>query len=381
MIEHLVVDSGGFLKNCPIQEMCKNAYTIPGVISEIRDKQTRDRLKILPYELKFRDPSAKSISAVSKAAKESGDFASLSAVDLQVLALTYELTIEFDPEKSIRKELSNLKVKTVVGQDDEERQRLQAEKLPGFYKGGSSDEEDNDKEEDSKLKNEEIQEDDRTEEEEVKEEESEDDDDDDDDWITPDNIKEIDDGDALEEEKEDTVACLTIDFAMQNVLLKMDLGRVGLEGRKITQIRKYVYRCIGCKFIDKTASKVFCPACGHRTMRRVACEVQPDGTLKLFLAKNPKVLSSRGTKYALPNPKGGKYANNPILTDMQPMPQQKLSKKAMMRDNPSAADFEAWGNPFSINDVESKSFRLGYGLSSGRFRNPNQNRGKGKRRK
>ena len=93
-----------------------------------------------------------------------------------------------------------------------------------------------------------------------------------------------------------------------------------------------------------------------------------------------------------------------------------------MRDNPSSADFEAWGNPFSINDVESKSFRLGYGLSSGRFRtifelillisledallwpglskpriltgkcfkhqfenlnnrNPNANRGKGKRRK
>jgi len=372
MIEHLVVDSGGFLKNCPIQEMCKNAYTIPGVISEIRDKQTRDRLKILPYELKFRDPSAKSISAVSKAAKESGDFASLSAVDLKVLALTYELTIEFDPEKSLREDLSDLKIKTVVGQDEEERLRLQAEKLPGFYKGGSSDDEED---EDEKKP-----EDDRSEEI-VDEEESEDDEDDDDDWITPDNIKEIDDGDALEEEKEDKVACLTIDFAMQNVLLKMDLGRVGLEGRKISQIRKYVFRCIGCKFIDKTASKVFCPSCGHRTMRRVACEVQPDGTLKLFLAKNPKVLSSRGTKYALPNPKGGKYANNPVLTDMQPMPQQKLSKKAMMRDNPSSADFEAWGNPFSINDVESKSFRLGYGLSSGRFRNPNASRGKGKRRK
>merc|ERR1711990_1275033 len=313
MIEHLVVDSGGFLKNCPIQEMCKNAYTIPGVISEIRDKQTRDRLKILPYELKFRDPSAKSISAVSKAAKESGDFASLSAVDLQVLALTYELTIEFDPEKSLREDLSDLKIKTVVGQDEEERLRLQAEKLPGFYKGGSSDEE-------------------------------EDEDDEDDDWITPDNIKEIDDGDALEEEKEDKVACLTIDFAMQNVLLKMDLGRVGLEGRKISQIRKYVFRCIGCKFIDKTASKVFCPSCGHRTMRRVACEVQPDGTLKLFLAKNPKCLNSRGTVYNLPAPKGGKYSKNPVLTDMQPMPQQKMSRKAMMRENPSAADFEAWGN-------------------------------------
>ena len=241
-----------------------------------------------------------------------------------MLALTYELTIEFDPEKSLREDLSNLKIKTVVGQgniffpldknicsandelfsDEEERLRLQAEKLPGFYKGGSSEDEDEDN--DSQK-----QEDDRS------EENMEDSEDDEDDWITPDNIKEIDDGDALEEEKEDTVACLTIDFAMQNVLLKyvmvfingnqcelrMDLGRVGLEGRKISQIRKYVFRCIGCKFIDKTASKVFCPSCGHRTMRRVACEVQPDGTLKLFLAKNPKVLSSRGTKYALPNPK------------------------------------------------------------------------------
>lgn len=97
--------------------------------------------------------------------------------------------------------------------DEEERLRLQAEKLPGFYKGGSSDEEEED--EDEKKP-----EDDRSEEI-VDEEDSEDDeDDDDDDWITPDNIKEIDDGDALEEEKEDKVACLTIDFAMQNVLLK-----------------------------------------------------------------------------------------------------------------------------------------------------------------
>ena len=96
--------------------------------------------------------------------------------------------------------------------DEEERLRLQAEKLPGFYKGGSSDEEEED--EDEKKP-----EDDRSEEI-VDEEDSEDDEDDDDDWITPDNIKEIDDGDALEEEKEDKVACLTIDFAMQNVLLK-----------------------------------------------------------------------------------------------------------------------------------------------------------------
>ena len=38
-------------------------------------------------------------------------------------------------------------------------------------------------------------------------------------------------------------------------------------------------------------------------MRRVACEVQADGTLKLFLSRNPKCLNPRGTKYNLPAPK------------------------------------------------------------------------------
>jgi len=53
-IGHLVVDSGGFIKNAPIERLCANAYTIPEVVSEIRDKQTKARLKILPYELKFK---------------------------------------------------------------------------------------------------------------------------------------------------------------------------------------------------------------------------------------------------------------------------------------------------------------------------------------
>jgi len=364
-IEHLIVDSGGFLKNCPIQDMCTKAYTVPGVVSEIRDKPTRNRLKILPYELIFRDPSTASLAAVSAAAKESGDYASLSPVDLQVLALTYELTRQFDPDRAIRRDLQQLDMKVIVGVDTS-ADKLEVKKLPGFFDGGDREEET------SETGSTANSGDDRSES-----------DEDDADWITPDNLQEfVDEGDQAEADENDTVACLTVDFAMQNVLLKMDLGRVGLEGRKIKQIRKYIQRCTGCYFQDKTASKVFCPACGHKTMKRVACEVLPDGSLKLFLAKNPKCLSSRGTKYTLPAPKGGKYATNMVLTDMQPMPQQRVSRKAIQRDNPSAADFEAYGNPFSLNDVESKSFRLGYGLKNGsHFKNPNQSRAKGKRRK
>ena len=54
MIEHLIIDAGGFIRDAPIREMCKNAYTIPQVVAEIKDRTTRNRLKVLPYELKFR---------------------------------------------------------------------------------------------------------------------------------------------------------------------------------------------------------------------------------------------------------------------------------------------------------------------------------------
>jgi RNA-binding protein NOB1 len=347
MIEHLVVDSGGFIKNAPIRELCRNAYTIPEVVSEIKDRETRKRLKVLPYELNFSDPRPESIQKVSQAAKESGDFSALSAVDIKVLALTYQLSKEFVPDKTIRETLTDIETQTQIGGNQTAED---CKKIKGFHEGDSDSDEDLQEESDEES--------------------------DDDDWITPENIEE----EIEQEEEPDFVACLTTDFAMQNVLLKMDLGRVGTEGRKITNARKYILRCTGCFFVDKTASKMFCPRCGHKTMRRVACEVLPDGSVKLFLAKNPKCLNPRGTRYNLPAPKGGKYSKNPVLTDMQPMPQQKLSKKAMMRSNVMAADFDASQSPFSMNDVESTSYRLGFGRGNGRFKNQNANRPKGKRR-
>ena len=119
MIEHLVIDSGGFLKNAPIRELCQNAYTIPEVVAEIKDRETRKRLKILPYELKFRDPKPESVQKVSQVAKESGDFTALSAVDIKVIALTYELSKEFLPEKNIKEDLTGIETKTQIGADPE----------------------------------------------------------------------------------------------------------------------------------------------------------------------------------------------------------------------------------------------------------------------
>merc|ERR1711934_226467 len=110
-------ESGGFIKNAPIERLCVNAYTIPEVVSEIRDKQTKARLKILPYELKFRDPSQEAIKKVSEAAADSGDISSLSAVDIKVLALTYQISKEFEPQKEIQENLKNVEKKEQNGAD------------------------------------------------------------------------------------------------------------------------------------------------------------------------------------------------------------------------------------------------------------------------
>ncbi|CAG5088115.1 Oidioi.mRNA.OKI2018_I69.PAR.g11735.t1.cds [Oikopleura dioica] len=356
-IGHLVVDSGGFIKNAPIERLCANAYTIPEVVAEIRDKQTKARLKILPYELKFRDPSQEAINKVSEAAKLSGDIASLSAVDIKVLALTYQLSKELAPEKELKEDLSSVETKEQIGADPAVDE---AKKIRGFYEGDSSEDEDDGEGEWTTPDN--------------VDDDSEDDNDDD--WITPFNIDDV----PEEVEEPDFVACLTTDFAMQNVLLRMKIGMVGVEGRKIKNARKYILRCTGCKYIDKTCTKVFCPGCGHKTMRRVACEVLEDGNIKLFLAKDPKCLKSRGTVYNLPKPQGGKYAKNPVLTDLQPMPQQRVSKKTMMRNNIMASDLDAMESPFHFNDTESKGYRLGFGQRNRHFKNPNASRPRGKKK-
>ena len=61
----------------------------------------------------------------------------------------------------------------------------------------------------------------------------------------------------LPEEKHDFVSCLTVDFAMQNVLLKMNLGRIGVDGRQINSVRKYVLRCTGCFYVTIEANLKF----------------------------------------------------------------------------------------------------------------------------
>ncbi|GFY51068.1 RNA-binding protein NOB1 [Trichonephila inaurata madagascariensis] len=93
-VKHLVVDSGALIMGAPIHEYAENIYTVSGVIKEIKDRATLQRLRFLPYTLHIKEPFAESCKHIMDFSKKTGDYGSLSAVDQKLLALTYQLEKE-----------------------------------------------------------------------------------------------------------------------------------------------------------------------------------------------------------------------------------------------------------------------------------------------
>ena len=93
--------------------------------------------------------------------------------------------------------------------------------------------------------------------------------------------------------------------------------------------------------------------------------------MKLHFSKR-FVVSARGKKFSLPTPQGGKHAINPILTEDQPIPQERRSKKSIARET----------GPFTMNDVNSRSFFVKHNSTYyWDTRNPNATKGKGRKKK
>ena len=126
-IKVLVADAGPFIKGAPLQKWSSNVVTVREVIAEIKDKATRERLQVLPYELSFREPSIEAIQhgristsscyghkyyhvcilclpTVTRFAKRTGDYGSLSPVDLKLVSLAYQLHCELEPAAQLRQD-------------------------------------------------------------------------------------------------------------------------------------------------------------------------------------------------------------------------------------------------------------------------------------
>ncbi|XP_043072768.1 RNA-binding protein NOB1 [Puntigrus tetrazona] len=413
-VEHVVADAGAFLKRAPLQEIGKNIYTLKDVVEEIRDKPTKRSLAFLPYKLNFKEPFPEHVRFVTEFAKKTGDYPSLSATDIKVLALTYQLEIEnvgtehlkTEPEKKVQICSTQRHPETPVGiagfhfpskkssnsantgvqsppttnepQDPESSQfnsfQFWRSPLPSIESDllellaadaitVTEKLECVDLSADSQLA--ESEEDDGTnedqheEEEEGEESSDEEDGDDGGGWITPSNIKQVQmDAGNWGPTADVKVGCMTTDFAMQNVLIQIGLHVLSVNGMLIKYTRSYILRCHACFKTTTNMNKSFCPHCGNNTLKKVAVSIDEDGAMQMHFSRNPKVLNPKGKRYSLPLPQGGKHSNNPHLVGDQRFPQQRLSKKSRQKTNVFDPDYLAGSSPFSEHDVYSRSASL-----------------------
>ncbi|KAJ7415893.1 RNA-binding protein NOB1 [Willisornis vidua] len=306
-------------------------YTVPEVLAEIRDRPTRRRLAALPCELRVRRPRPDLLRLVTDFSKKTGDYPSLSAADLQVLALTCELQAETDGPDGLRWEPQDKVRLSSTPRHPEAPLHIAGFHLPSKHRPPGkgqhqpSPEHSPDPEHSDQFSSflywrpplpsieEELQEllnaqaisaspegpqspgdgASTGEEEEEDEEES-----DDEGWITPSNLKQAqqDMGHCDTDPAGVQVGCVTTDFAMQNVLLQMGLHVLAVNGRLIRQARSYILRCHGCFRTTSDMTKVFCPHCGNKTLKKVAVSVSDDGSLHMHFSRNPKVLNPRGLR-------------------------------------------------------------------------------------
>lgn len=136
---------------------------------------------------------------------------------------------------------------------------------------------------------------------------------------------------------ESTVACVTGDFAMQNVLLQMGLRLLAPGGMQIRQLHRWVLKCHACYTVTAEIGRIFCPKCGNGgTLRKVAVTVGENG---IVLASHRPRITLRGTKFSLPLPQGGRDAitKNLILREDQ-LPQKFLYPKTKKKVNKQGDD-------------------------------------------
>ncbi|KAG0300218.1 Nin1 binding protein [Dissophora globulifera] len=375
---HLVLDTSPFLRGgaSRLRALAEKFYTIPEVLNEIRDKQARNDLAMLPFDIEVINPSETSVRAVAAFSRKTGDYAVLSATDLRVLALTYQLELEKCGMKRIRAEpvrpnaqagstkpvaLKRTKhsAKEITGDfdDDETTEPVQEGTQQENAESGNTvleeeSEDDDDAEDlvqeltedldalstaettqegnqDASVTSSAIESTAQSAETKAVDETAEvasgaenDQEDDDGEWITPENVKKFKRHGTLKPKKKVRrsilmqVACTTSDYAMQNVLLQMGLNLLSIDGLRINKIKNWVLRCHACTKVTSDLEKKFCPSCGNATLMRTSTSTDQNGNVKYYLKKN-MTYNLRGTKYSIPAPKGGRKNNDLILREDQ----------------------------------------------------------------
>lgn len=353
-VQSLVLDATPLITQhvSTLQQYAKQFYTTPTVFKEIKDEHARRNLELWGDNLVLRHPKNEFIKKVSDFAKLTGDYAVLSANDIHIIALTYELEVELNHgDWRLRKfpgeklEFNNKKSKQEVKQDEEPKEIVaetpttEEPKKKQRRRGGKKQRAKREAALQAELDVEE-QEEQQTEDKEINEttkalddlkiqnqEEEEplsqtdlsedyDDSDDDGDWIDQDNLLQEmikDQGEKIENQStvssSTKIKCAlsTQDFAVQNVSLQIGLNLMNtLSGLQIKRVRNYMLRCYACfrmiPFPKDGKPKHFCPHCGGQTLLRCAVSVDArTGDVTPHLKANFE-WHKRGDRYSLASP-------------------------------------------------------------------------------
>ena len=342
----LILDSGPILRNDPslstLQVKSDHIFITQAVISEIRDPVARTRLEntYLPF-LTVRDPRPASISFVKDFSRKTGDLTVLSATDIGVLALAYELECEKNGgDWRLRRSPGQKRLNGSPPTQDSVGVPDPTSKPYNTDSGTTSDQQDDEGDlaklvdsiilqatDDSSIGDFTVESESQdpgsifqekgagddqisVEHEDAQNEASDEDTSGSEGWITPSNLKKQqakDNGSSQSEGSSNItmqVATLTTDFAMQNVLLQMNLNLVSSSLQQIRHIRTYILRCHACFEKTKDMTKQFCPRCGKPTLTRVSCSTNQKGEFQMHLKKNMQ-WNSRGDRYSIPKPMSG----------------------------------------------------------------------------
>ncbi len=329
-IHTIILDSSPLLLNTPslstLLSQCHTLVTTHSVISEIRDPDARSRVEnlYLPF-LTLRSPQPESIKLVKEFARRTGDAPVLSRTDTEVLALAYDLECERNggdwrlrrvpgqkrvngskpaaPVESLKEEDH---AKGRLGEDGDDQD------VADGLQGVRLEEEDAKASEPTEtLGTEGLSTENQPDL--VLVEDPLSSDSDGEGWITPSNIKRhqaTDSNSSLSsrpsEAKTLQVATITGDFAMQNVLLQMNLNLLSPKTcKRIILLRQTILRCHGCFNTTKEMEKQFCPRCGKPTLTRVSCTTNDKGEVKMHLKANMQ-WNNKGNVFSIPKPVSGR---------------------------------------------------------------------------
>ncbi|TFK22325.1 hypothetical protein FA15DRAFT_695776 [Coprinopsis marcescibilis] len=328
--KNLVLDAGPLLSLSPLRGLAETYFTVPQVLSELKDHRAREHFEKLGLmsgvKVQVRSPAPASLTNVIQWSKKTGDYSVLSHADICVLALTHTLHEEAKQRKvagESGEEIASTSETNGISASDSASQQTDTEgdatKLAEALEQVSiaaEVESVEDTTETVEQNAEDIAAEDlepldveltRVAEDEATEqgtasplgaqpdhttsrrspspvyEDPSDEDDGEGEWITPQNVglhksraldllpeSNVDSKGRKKKVEPIDAGCMTADFAMQNVLLQMGLNLVGLEGKRIEKVKNWVLRCHACFKICKDNSKKFCPSCGNNTLLRAS---------------------------------------------------------------------------------------------------------------